>query len=69
VGACPFTPLPFEDYPSTPARQTGLTNKLQEKQTIFHKLVDHVMSDGRIGVKKEHLFSSLDILWTKERSK
>jgi len=27
VGACPFTPLPFEDHPSTQARQTGLRNK------------------------------------------
>jgi len=23
LGACPFTPLPFEDHPSTQARQTG----------------------------------------------
>jgi len=31
VGAL-FTPLPFEDHPSTQARQTGLRNKSQEKQ-------------------------------------
>jgi len=30
---CPFTPLPFEDHPSTRARQTGPRNKPQEKQT------------------------------------
>jgi len=33
VGACPLTPLPFEDHLSTQARQTGPRNKLQEKQT------------------------------------
>jgi len=33
VGACPFTPLPFEDHPSTQACQTGPRNKPQEKQT------------------------------------
>jgi len=33
VGACPFTPLPFEDHPSTQARQTDPRNKPQEKQT------------------------------------
>jgi len=32
-GACPFTPLPFEDRLSTQARQTGLRNKPQEKHT------------------------------------
>jgi len=32
-GACPVTPLPFEDHSSTRARQTGLRNKPQEKQT------------------------------------
>jgi len=33
VGACPFTPLPFKDHPSTQAHQTGPRNKPQEKQT------------------------------------
>jgi len=33
VGACPFTPLPFEDHPSTQAHQTGPRNNPQEKQT------------------------------------
>jgi len=33
VGACPFTPLPFEDHLSTLACQTGPRNKPQEKQT------------------------------------
>jgi len=32
VGACLFTPLPFEDHPSTQAHQTGPKNKPQEKQ-------------------------------------
>jgi len=31
VGACPVTPLPFEDYPSSQALQTGSRNK--ENQT------------------------------------
>jgi len=44
VGACPFTPLPFEDHPSTQARQIGLRNKPQEKQTretmaMIHTLI------------------------------
>jgi len=33
VGACPITPLPFEDHPSTRTHQTGSRNKPQEKQT------------------------------------
>jgi len=33
VGACTVAPLPFRDHPSTQARQTGLRNKPQEKQT------------------------------------
>jgi len=34
VNACPVTPLPFEDHPSTQACQTGLRKKPQEKQTF-----------------------------------
>jgi len=33
VDTCPFTPLPFEDHPSTRARQTGPRKQPQEKQT------------------------------------
>jgi len=33
VGACPVTPLPFEDHLSSRACQTGPTNRPQEKQT------------------------------------
>jgi len=30
---CSFTPLPFEDHPSTQAHQTGPRKQPQEKQT------------------------------------
>jgi len=33
VDTCPFTPLPFEDHPSTQAHQTGPRKQPQEKQT------------------------------------
>jgi len=33
MDACPVTPLPFEDYLSTQARQTSPRNKPQGKQT------------------------------------
>jgi len=33
VNTCPVTPLPFEEHPSTPARQKGPRKELQEKQT------------------------------------
>jgi len=31
VGACLFTPLPFEDHPNTQAHQTGPRNKPLEE--------------------------------------
>ena len=33
VGACPVTPLQFEDHPSTQACLTGPRNKPREKQS------------------------------------
>jgi len=33
MDTCPVTPLPFEDHPSTQARETGMRNNLEEKQT------------------------------------
>jgi len=33
VDTYPFATLPFEDHPSTRARQTGPTKQPQEKQT------------------------------------
>jgi len=33
VDTCPFTPLPFEDHPSTQAHQTGPRKQPQAMQT------------------------------------